>query len=471
LLPAERGHCWKQPNGFYYPPAFHSNNLWFSNVDIRHFVIEPLFLPIKPLDTDPFQQDQTAVNNRYCTHSTDMFSASFNNIDRQTVLNDDDGTLTGLQGSKGGTNYESISINEDPYFNAPVTTSECLSDVGVIPKANPIPFATATTSPYEWLSTAIIADCAVDRKVECRADNASPTMWAHDCGNSSCRGVPLYREYLTEAEFPGARPQIRMMGQDTAQRSTLSLNQGKYYIDTTQDCTTQGGCPKCTQYKPNGECETYENRYRPSVFLGGHTYYVYFVYATAKLTAPGNIDATHQTYDIYVGPGTNDAELNVKAVTVDPNPPYKFGTPSDSSYIKPVHDNYYDGKSLLSIDVDLSGQLAAFTASKPKFCKPQRYCTPKGDSCVCKNPGSGCNDADCAWGPNDIDCPIDPNNQNGMLCFGFSFTMPRNFTAKPLAPADDLFVRYTTNDYFLKDVTFANGKSISPNDQCVYPPF
>ena len=35
--------AWKQENGFYYPPAFHSRNLAFSNVDIRHFVIEPLF--------------------------------------------------------------------------------------------------------------------------------------------------------------------------------------------------------------------------------------------------------------------------------------------------------------------------------------------------------------------------------------------------------------------------------------------
>ena len=39
---------WKQPNGFYYPPAFHSKNLFFNNVDIRHFVIEPLFSPITP---------------------------------------------------------------------------------------------------------------------------------------------------------------------------------------------------------------------------------------------------------------------------------------------------------------------------------------------------------------------------------------------------------------------------------------
>ena len=36
---------WKQPNGFYYPPALYSKNLDFNNVDIRHFVIEPLFQP------------------------------------------------------------------------------------------------------------------------------------------------------------------------------------------------------------------------------------------------------------------------------------------------------------------------------------------------------------------------------------------------------------------------------------------
>jgi G8 domain len=269
--------AWKQPNGFYYPPAFHSNNLWFSNVDIRHFVVEPLFSPIKPLDADPFQQDQMKVDGRYCTHTSDMFSASFNNIDRQTVLNDDDGTLTGLLGARGGTEYPTISINEDDFFNAPLTTPECLSDVGVIPKANPkLVFATATTSPYEWLTTAIVSDCGVDRKVECRADPTAPTLWAHDCGNSACRGIPLYREYLTDSESPTSRPQIRMMGQDTSQRSTLSLNHGAYYIDTTQDCTAQGGCPKCTKFKPNGECESYENRFRPTIFQADHTYYVYF---------------------------------------------------------------------------------------------------------------------------------------------------------------------------------------------------
>jgi hypothetical protein len=58
-----------------------------------------------------------------------------------------------------------------------------------------------------------------------------------------------------------------------------------------------------------------------------------------------------------------------------------------------------------------------------------------------------------------------------MLCFGFSFTMPPGFTAKPKAPAAELFVPFTKNDYFANgNVTFANGKSISPKDQCVYSP-
>ena len=43
--------AWKQPNGFYYPPAFHSVNLTFLNANIRHFLIEPLFVP----NTWPYQ--------------------------------------------------------------------------------------------------------------------------------------------------------------------------------------------------------------------------------------------------------------------------------------------------------------------------------------------------------------------------------------------------------------------------------
>ena len=81
--------AWKQENGFYYPPAFHSRNLVFNNVDIRHFVIEPLF------NLNTFQPNLTEIAARYCTWKDTIFEP-FNDIDRQTVLNDDDGSLTGL---------------------------------------------------------------------------------------------------------------------------------------------------------------------------------------------------------------------------------------------------------------------------------------------------------------------------------------------------------------------------------------
>jgi hypothetical protein len=455
---------WKQPNGFYYPPAFHSRDLYFDNVDIRHFVVEPLFEPLKPGENDPFKQDQSKVDDRYCTHSSDMFSASFNNIDRQTVLNDDDGTLTGLVGKQGGEEYESISINEDSFFNAPLTTPECLSDINVKPKSPPDVVATARTSPYEWISTAIIADCAIVQNVgiqQCFDTKDQRMKWSIPCTNTGCRGVPLYREYLISGESKANPPQIRMMGQATAQRSTLSLNNGAYYIDTTQNCTSQGACPKCIEFDPDNsqKCVKYEGSpWSPSVFLGGHTYYVYFLYAKSSMK---------QTYDIYVGPNTNDAELDVKPVRLDPNN-YSIKD-SDGNFASGTYAN-----NILKVTVDLSGQQGAFSASKKLFCRPQSYCKANDNgSCVCQ-PGSDCKqDSDCAWGPTDMDCPVDPANPNGMQCFGFRFTMPARFEAPPvpMPPPQDLFVDFTTNPYFQKgNVTFAQGKATDSADVCTYNP-
>ena len=251
-----------------------------------------------------------------------------------------------------------------------------------------------------------------------------------------------------------------MMGQGTGQRSTLSLNHAAYYIDTTLDCTTQGGCPTCAKFDPNGFCEADSGPYRPSVFLAGRTYYVYFVYASPTL---------QQSYDIYVGPGTSDAELKVTPIFVDAKG-YKIGTADDPSFIKPANptNQYYDGKSLLRLKVDLTGQDSAFKDSKPKFCNPKAFCSAKDDgSCGCNAASTACSvvtDADCAWASNDIDCPIDPMNANGMRCFGFSFTMPPNYTAKPVVPSDSLFVPFTDNPYFAKgNVTFQGSEKMSPH--------
>jgi hypothetical protein len=125
--------AWKQPNGFFYPPAFHNQNLYFGNVDIRHFVIEPLFAPTDYLH--PFTFNQTAATERNCTWTSAMFNGSWTDIDRQTELADDDGTLTGLiskQAEYKGAEEVTV-VNEDDFFNAPYQDVECASDINTPP--------------------------------------------------------------------------------------------------------------------------------------------------------------------------------------------------------------------------------------------------------------------------------------------------------------------------------------------------
>ncbi|MFX8805541.1 hypothetical protein ABTM67_20525, partial [Acinetobacter baumannii] len=64
------------------------------------------------------------ADQQYCYFPDNGFN-NFTDIDRQTELNDDDGSLTGFT--------QTISVNEDPFFNAPVETSECRSNIGVDP--------------------------------------------------------------------------------------------------------------------------------------------------------------------------------------------------------------------------------------------------------------------------------------------------------------------------------------------------
>ena len=197
---------WKQPNGFYYPPAFHSSNLFFDNVDIRHFVIEPLFIPGTHKTTDDLEELKTL----YTTWNPTMFEG-FTGIDRQTELDDDDGSLTGL--------VKTISVNEDSFFDAPVETFECASD------------KTVKTSPYAYVTTVVYPDCAKkDSPNSCLADPEQP--WDSDCANQKCYGVPLFRQYLNKEEETGVSQEIRMAGMNFYQRSNLTVNNGVYYIDT-----------------------------------------------------------------------------------------------------------------------------------------------------------------------------------------------------------------------------------------------
>ena len=92
---------WKQPNGFYYPPAFYSCNLYFDNVDLRHFIIIPLFR------AGTYDVNGQKVRDGYCTYNPSdpkgLFAQSWTDVDRQTELNDE-------------------------FFPVPLQPDECLSE-------------------------------------------------------------------------------------------------------------------------------------------------------------------------------------------------------------------------------------------------------------------------------------------------------------------------------------------------------
>jgi cell migration-inducing and hyaluronan-binding protein len=450
---------WKQPNGFYYPPAFHSKNLFFGNVDLRHYVIDPLFsVPDGVTGKQDFGQggtyltNKTAVTDQYCLTdppNPDIFS-NWTAIDRQTELNDDDGTLTGLTTTSDDPALrQTISVNEDTFFTAPLETAECASSVGdnakplqacspPAPKQSPV---TAKTSPYDYVSTVVY-----------HIQGESPDQWDVACNNETCYGVPLYRQYLTGDDGttkaadgttkpptrewkqwftnqcniaenkpkPQCRwPFIRMAGTGISQRNTMTVNNGRYYLDTTVSRETQ------TKEKfTNNPGRLY------NVFRKNQTYQVFFVYAK---------DSTAQTYQIYVGDGFD--KNTFRPIRVDITSfPLNFNDATGNRSWATIQD--YD-KGILTVRINFSGVAELKPTPTNGLCQPRSFCKPKDaqnkDVCVSALPDGDPlkpeSELICgSWAVKDLDCPAsirDP--QTGKFvsggCFGFSFTLPDRFEA------------------------------------------
>jgi len=405
--------AWKQPNGFYYPPAFHSKNLFFDNVDIRHFVIEPLFNP------GTFQTDTTAIANHYCTANPTMFD-NFTDVDRQTELNDDDGSLTGLA--------QTISVNLDSFFTAPVESVECESGPFIDESVTPVlPPGTAKTSPYDYVTTAIYPKClAMDTGGEECNTNPAVAPWNLSCSNETCYGVPLYRQYVTEQEkngppMPAAipTPSIRLMGQNQGQRSGLTLNNATYYIDTSLDAQGQTAPPRAGA---------------SNVFQKDHTYYVYFLFAKPNTT---------QTYQLYVGKDPSwDPTQKVEMVRGQfPSFPYQFTEGTwPTQWKRATADGggagYDPNTGIETITVDMNGYdtfMNDYNTSKSNECAPVNFCKPVSDgmntTCTCQLSSTDPLFNDCQsvctnWANKDVPCP------DGK-CFGFSVTMSDNFETIP----------------------------------------
>jgi hypothetical protein len=408
--------AWKQPNGFYYPPAFSSDNLVFDKVDIRHFVIQPLYL------SNSFTENNDLITNTYCTWNPGMFRDSFTDIDRQTELTDDDGSLTGLTGNIKSNNPQAgptISVTKDPFYNAPLVTDECASGQPTDKPTSNGNGATVDTSPYEYLTTAIVAECARPGA----NPNCNAVWQPNNCSTPACYGVPIYRQSLTDTEMAAYRqnrsnhPSMRMMGQASAQRSAMTLNHANYYIDTTVPTSKQqAAAPHINVFQP------------------GKAYDVFFLYGT---------NHTKQSYSFWIGPGLSKSDA--KAVITPgrmpvPDNSFKF-VPDSAGTWAIVSPNGYDEKSgILTVDVDLSNATDLEVKSRRDFCQPTTYCAwnstentcgckkvkdpndPTGQHMICVN--SHVDDKVCSFATKDIDCPV-------AGCYGFRVTLPGTFEIEP----------------------------------------
>ena len=231
-----------------------------------------------------------------------------------------------------------------------------------------------------------------------------------------------------------------MMGQSTGQRSTLTASHGWYYIDTTVPPEKQIGIP------------LQEGR---SVFLSGHTYYVYLIYGTGS---------TQMEYWMYVGAnadtttvvdsvGRYRVNVNSQVYGFNPKPP------ADPDFLTAV--DYDPISGWLKVKLNLLKYTAELQVDQKNFCKPVSYCSWNGISCGCNKGNPACkDDSVCSWGPNDIDCP-------SKGCFGFSFTLQPQFDqyTKPGPPQPAAFPpdAYWNVEYKLVDETISG-------PECYYGP-
>jgi hypothetical protein len=414
---------WKQPNGFFYPPAFHSQDLFFDNVDIRHYVLEPLWEP------GTYVTDEDQVREDYCRFPADNMFGNFSSVDRQTVVNDDDGSLTGLVSSAF---TESISVNLDPFFNAPIEAIECES------------FDTAKTSPYEYISTVIYPKCAtnntclgtcsntggacswggecadegncIDNKCtndpslsctvpkDCDKSGTCSATWGRPCTSSDCYGIPLERQLLTSEDAQDlSTTGIRMAGMALFQRSMMTLNGATYYVNTTVS-----------------EPEQRKSAKSLNVFKGGDTYYMFFLYSKASTT---------QTYQFYVGTDLGfDVENAVSIVRANiATFPITF-TPGPTDWGSIGWGKQYNSATgILTVTVDMRSFETKYNEARIDFCQPKSFCMPQGDQCVCSTDLTGDQKAACedgniceTWAGKDVDCPLEG-------CPGFAFTLPNGF--------------------------------------------
>jgi hypothetical protein len=447
-----------------------------------------------------------------------MFN-NWSDIDRQTELSDDDGSLTGY--------VNTVSVNVDPFFKAPVETIECASDDTV--RTSPYDYVTTVVYPEagftDWFpagvtQTAILPATTCGAQVtptrirmppgssippggctiavtitsstpgtvtnltsmlQTNAGNAPPVsapltvtgsgaallppsarapitakaallpptlamtivpatiapggeatltitlgnpnpdpvtlnipQWSKQCSNEQCYGVPMYRQGLLKNE--NTTGPIRLAGQNTYNRSTLTPNNGIFYIDTTASDATQKKWSVATD----------EN-----VFQANTDYYLFMLFAKAK---------SAQTYQVYVGTPF-DPNKDVWATRADIRTgPVTFSPPNYVAWPLGWGRSYNSATGVLTVTMNMGFPdfATAYNNTFKENCQPSSFCTwtdgrSGGGTCGCNTTGPFANEcADrnkagenvCAWSQKDVDCP-----SGG--CYGFGFKTGSTFVYDP----------------------------------------
>ena len=222
---------------------------------------------------------------------------------------------------------------------------------------------------------------------------------------------------------------VRMAGMNLFQRSVLTVNNGRYYVDTTRSEEYQRKSPDLSPTGPRFV----------NVFGQGKTYYMFFLFAKTQ---------TKQTYQIYGGPDFTAS--NVTGIKVDasvlPLPPGAV-TPWTKAPWTVTNDAR---KGVVNVEVDFNkvdpkevnldpAHLNPDKDFMDETCQPHTYCmkTNSGANTTCGcdetrlgvlgllSPGykKVCKNICEHWAVKDLDCP-----KGG--CLGFQFTLSSGFEAK-----------------------------------------
>ena len=292
-----------------------------------------------------------------------------------------------------------------------------------------------------------------------------------------------------DCQFPFAR----MAGVNAWQRSIMTVNNGKFYVDTTRSAESQrkdpalGAPGESTQtYVECSEQKDAKLLCAPrsvNEFIGGKTYLMFFVFAKKE---------TKQTYQIYVGSdfklsdfkGIKVTDTNIRYNYTDWKTPWKAemvgsdGKPNPKGEVLQVTVDFSqvtdeDLNPATPLLAPLQKPGAQTSTPQKGNCKPASFCAWGSGKCACSlasnDPrrlinsklGAICESTCNTWAVKDLDCPAGG-------CLGFSFTLPPRSKEQPFA--DDKNHRPSPEE--LKDPLWVKGfqppsKGVSAGD-CNY---